>query len=772
MKSLLLAMAVGPAWAAAPPLPHLADLPVATDRPLSAEIVRTEYGIPHIRGASLKDAAFGVGYSAAEDNVCLLADQFVRINSRRSEVFGADPDNPADPNLVSDFGLLALGIRARADRLWPGLSARARALIEGYVEGYNRYLRRTPVQNLPAPCRNPATARPVTAQDLLAYLLLISQETSGAAFLEAAYAAAPPGGAMGRTAAIGPRAKLDLGSNAVAVGRELAGDGALLLGQPHFPYYGHLRFHEYHVEIPGHLNARGVSLLGFPVLNIGFNRNVAWSHTVAASEHFVVYRLDLDPADPTRYRLDRSPVPMEARTVKIPVRQQDGTSVEVERTVYRSRFGVLIVVPGQLDWDRRHAYALADANEDNPDLVDVWLGLAAARSVPEIKAVLAAHRGIPWVNTLAADGAGRVFYADASRVPALPRTAERAAQRSPELQALAERMGLLVLPGNTAEAAPPPGDAGLVDFERAPQLERLDYVANFNQPPWLINPARPLAGFPALYGPAREPLSLRARRGFALLEEARRRGRPVGLDELRRMAFDNEAQLAALVLSDLLKFCRDAPARQDCAALRSWDGQFEAGSRAALLFREFALRFQEMPAFARDYSPQSPLSTPHGLNPARKMFILKCLAEAAATLAEAGIPLDAPLGEVQFAPYFDAGGRTATRPWHGGDDAVGTLNVAGEGLRDGGTRLPEAVLPPETGLGRQGRQIRYGTSYIQAVRLGPSGAEGYGLLTYSQSSHWDSPHHADQAELYARKELRPLSLDWPKTGYLDRKVVE
>ena len=116
-------------------------------------------------------------------------------------------------------------------------------------------------------------------------------------------------------------------------------------------------------------------------------------------------------------------------------------------------------------------------------------------------------------------------------------------------------------------------------------------------------------------------------------------------------------------------------------------------------------------------------------------------------------------------PYFDGAGKTALRPWHGGDDRVGSLNIAAEGHRAGGTLLPE----PQAG---QGRLVRFGTSYIQLVRLTPGGVEARGLLAYSQSSHWDSPHHDDQARLYLEKRLRPLSLDWPELGVLEKKRIE
>jgi len=54
---------------------------------LQANIRRTENGIPHISASSLEGAAFGVGYAQAQDNVCILAESFVKACSERAKYF-------------------------------------------------------------------------------------------------------------------------------------------------------------------------------------------------------------------------------------------------------------------------------------------------------------------------------------------------------------------------------------------------------------------------------------------------------------------------------------------------------------------------------------------------------------------------------------------------------------------------------------------------------------------------------------------------------------
>ena len=52
--------------------------------PYDVTIRRTSYGIPHISAADLGSLAYGVGYAAAQDYGCYLADQMVKIKSLRA----------------------------------------------------------------------------------------------------------------------------------------------------------------------------------------------------------------------------------------------------------------------------------------------------------------------------------------------------------------------------------------------------------------------------------------------------------------------------------------------------------------------------------------------------------------------------------------------------------------------------------------------------------------------------------------------------------------
>lgn len=169
--------------------------------------------------------------------------------------------------------------------------------------------------------------RDITAQDLVKLTRRLLVEGGVGQFAEALAGASPP---QAGAAQAGPPASfqvastrlqrfaLDRGSNAVAVGSERSFNGrGMLLANPHFPWVGGMRFYQMHLTIPGQLDVMGAALPGLPMINIGFNQHLAWTHTVDSSKHFTLYRLQLDPKDPTRYLLDGKSLPMTRQTVMV-----------------------------------------------------------------------------------------------------------------------------------------------------------------------------------------------------------------------------------------------------------------------------------------------------------------------------------------------------------------------------------------------------------------------------------------------------------------------
>ena len=119
-----------------------------------------------------------------------------------------------------------------------------------------------------------------------------------------------------------------LGSNGLAIGKDLSANGrGILLGNPHYPWTSTDRFYQAHLTVPGRYDAMGVILGGIPIVVIGFNKDVAWTHTVTTAVHFTTFKLALDPGDSsgTSYMADGVSVKMTAKPVTVQSRAADGT---------------------------------------------------------------------------------------------------------------------------------------------------------------------------------------------------------------------------------------------------------------------------------------------------------------------------------------------------------------------------------------------------------------------------------------------------------------
>jgi acyl-homoserine-lactone acylase len=765
--------------------------PAPTTLRFEATVQRTSYGVPHVSASNLAGAAYGLAYAYAQDNLCLLADQVLTNAGERSRHLGPDAAvRPGSPitNVKSDLVNRYLLDEASQRQLYSGVSPQAQQLISGYVAGYNRVVRER-AGNLPAPCTGAAWVRPMTELDLYRLFSAQAMQSGYGAFLAGLHDAAPPPPPPTPVAAVPGLSPLalqqqlqattaaaqdfadafnsrpDMGSNAYALGRDATDNNrGLLLGNPHFPWATTSRFYQFHLTVPGSLDVMGAALGGFPLVNIGFNRDVAWSHTVSTGRRFTLFELTLQNG--TSYVVDGVARPLTKRTVTVDVRNADGSTSPRSRDFYASHHGPLLVGNG-LAWSATRAYSIKDANAANARTIDQWLQLAQATSVSDVQLALRRVNGLPWVNTVAADRQGNAFYADISVTPNVDNALIAACATSPTAKAfLANRT--VVLDGARAACEWPTDPASgrpLLPTAGMPQLLRSDYAANSNDSAWLAHPAQLNNSFSPIVGFGVREQSLRTRLAFTQITDRLagtdgRTGRRFNMAHLEAVFFDNRSYSGEQVLDALVALCRATPRASStgsatqpsrvvnlvhaCNVLALWNKRYTLDAVGVPLFREFWRALQPFvrstPAlWAVPFNPADPVNTPHTINssnPAVAAALLQALADSVEKLTAAGIALDAPLRQVQ---YVVAGGKRI--PIDGGDEFEGPFNK----------------ITPAGGLTAAGyTPIVSGSSYIQIVGFDAAGPVARGVLTYSQSTDPTSPHFADQTALYATGKLAPL----------------
>ena len=99
----------------------------------SAEIIRDDYGIPHIYGKTDADAVYGMIYAQAEDDFPRVERNYVWATGRLAEVQG-------EQALFSDLRARLYMSVDEAKAAYDGAPAKLRALCDAWAAGLNDYL--------------------------------------------------------------------------------------------------------------------------------------------------------------------------------------------------------------------------------------------------------------------------------------------------------------------------------------------------------------------------------------------------------------------------------------------------------------------------------------------------------------------------------------------------------------------------------------------------------------------------------------------------------
>ncbi|MEY1663116.1 penicillin acylase family protein [Isoalcanivorax beigongshangi] len=741
----------------------------SSPRPLyQATLERTEQGIPHITAKDYRGLGFGHGYAIAEDNLCVLADGYVTFRGERSQYFPATDRVPHQatfgqpPNLEADFFFRFVLNDAEIASFMAAQDTDLRHLSQGFAVGYNRYLgefQRGEHAGRHQDCVGAPWLGEISEQDVFRRLLALNLAGSAANWVEAVSSALPPSAPSGAVAAVTALPEIDpgrfkvgqeegIGSNTLSFGADATADGsAINFANPHWYLQGIDKFYQLHLRVPGKLDIAGASILGAPMVLMGFNNDVAWGHTVSTATRFTLYRLPLKPGEPTVYLQDGKEKSLVPEQVSVLVRRPDGSVETATRTLYRSEYGPMLNLSSfGLGWNDQQAFTLRDVNLENTRSFRNFFEFGQADSLDRFIGTIKSLVGIPWVNTSAASReSGEVLYSDVTAVPnvsdahkdncLVPVIGPLVMQRVP---------GVLVLDGSRSECdwatdqdSAVPGTFGPSNL---PLLKTRDYVGNMNDSYWLSNPDQPLEGYAYIIGQEGTAQSLRTRLGH-LMAAQRKRGEDshgpslASSETLRSMVLDSRNYSAELMKDEILAaVCGDAALADACAALAAWDNTGELDARGARLWSAFWVRMvKDAELYRVPFDAADPLNTPRGFNPDRAAAAATHLQAAVAELTDRGEPLDSALGEHQF---MDMPGMQV--PQYGGEGVEGYFTV----LRN---------------------------TYLHVVEF-PAGApvQAYTMLTNGVSSDPASPYYGEATQAYSDKQW--LSFPYTEDEIRNRRV--
>jgi acyl-homoserine-lactone acylase len=663
------------------------------------EVRRTKFGVPHIKAEDLRAAGYALAYVQLEDYGPRVTIALLRARGEMGRWFGRD-------SMESDF--IAQRSYALAVERYAQLDQDTRDVYEGFAAGVNRYVALHADEFPPgfAPrftgydvaARDINTATPADARRFLARFTPSRQRGAGA-----------PGD-------ITPSLEeghdlIEEGSNAWAFAPSRTKSGrAILLRNPHLSWTA--GYYEAHVTIPGVLDFYGDFRIGGPFGVIGgFNRNLGWATTNNAPDLDEIYALDVDTAVADHYLFNGAALPAQRELVTVAFRNGPGISTET-REVWRTPLGPVI------HRDSGKVYVLRAAAEGEYRAGEQFLRMMRAQSLAEWKEAMRIRARVN-SNFTYADRAGNIFYVWNASIPALPHAS-----------------------GGDTTAVPARGITDVwsryVPFDSLPQLHnpRGGYVRNENDPPYHTNLRQVIerARFPANFP---EPmLRLRSQLSLALVDPQRK----VSLEDVVALKHSYRMLLADRVKDDLVAAVRaSSPASHvsdAIALLTRWDNTAAPASRGGVLFETWWRKYTEGTnadtMFAQPWTPNAPTTTPHGLK-------------------------DPKRAAESFVWAVDE----TTRRYGAYDIAWGDVHR----VRVGNVDVPVGGCSGALGCFRVlsfrtdadgKRAVTGGDGWVLAVEFADV-PRAYSVLAYGESAREQSPHHTDQAEMFARGEMKRVA---------------
>jgi len=366
------------------------------------EIIRDNWGVPHIYGATHADTSFGVAYAHAEDDYETIQDVVAATRGVLARYKGAS----AAP---TDYVVSLLDVWGTVDRRYESdVPADIKEIAEAYAAGLNLYAAEHPEQTW-------AGLAPFSGRDVIAGFILKTpffygfDETLQALFAETrdAPVAADP---AQRSWLLHPTLNTERGSNAFAVTPERSGDGTTrLLINSHQPMTGPVAWWEAHIVSEQGLDITGGLFPGTPVILHGFNRHLGWANTVSKPDLTDIYKLTINPDDPKQYQLDGAWESFEESSALLRIKLFGPFALKVRRPVYRTAHGPVI--------EAQHGtYAVRYAGMGEIRQLEQYVRLNLAENWDEFSAAMSLN-ALPSINYVYADKDGNIAFIHNGQYP-------------------------------------------------------------------------------------------------------------------------------------------------------------------------------------------------------------------------------------------------------------------------------------------------------------------------------------------------------------------
>ena len=354
--------------------------------PKNIDIVRDQYGIPHIFAETDAEVAYGLAWANAEDDFKTIQEAYLAGNAMLSKYIGIK-GAPAD--FITQF----IGSRELIDQKIEGISNEYLEVISGYADGLNSYALKNPDKVLFK------KLFPITPKMMMMYSqlqLFISNQGADWA---------------GRILNNDTQDEfLDqnlTGSNVIAMNSNKTKSGeAFLAINTHQPLEGPTSWYEAHLHSEEGTNIIGTLYPGTPHILIGVNENLGWSHTVNYPDKTDVFKLRMK--NNKKYIVDGEEYTLEKLKAKINIKVF-GIPININRRYYRSIFGPTLK-------NKSGYYSIRTPTLFNIRALEQWWKMGKSKNFTEFYNTLKMKQ-IPGFNIGYADKYDTIFYISNGIIP-------------------------------------------------------------------------------------------------------------------------------------------------------------------------------------------------------------------------------------------------------------------------------------------------------------------------------------------------------------------
>ena len=354
--------------------------------PKNIDIVRDQYGIPHIFAKTDAELAYGLAWVNAEDDFNTIQEAYLAGNAMLSRHIGLK-GAPAD--FITQF----IGSKELIDEKIGEISNDYLKVISAYAEGLNSYAKKNPEKVLHK------KLFPITPKMMMMYSqlqLFISNQGADWA-----------GRILNNDTQDDYLDQNLTGSNVIAMNSNKTDNGETFLAiNTHQPLEGPTSWYEVHLNSEEGTNIIGTLYPGTPHILIGVNENLGWSHTVNYPDKTDVFKLRM--VDNKKYIVDGEEYELEKLKAKIYIKIL-GFPIKINRKYFKSIYGPTLK-------NKLGYYSIRTPTFFNVRALEQWWRMGKSKNFTEFYNTLKMKQ-IPGFNIGYADKYDTIFYISNGIIP-------------------------------------------------------------------------------------------------------------------------------------------------------------------------------------------------------------------------------------------------------------------------------------------------------------------------------------------------------------------